>query len=285
MVCAPSLFSMAGVFTRHLESAHSAEVAFWRSLFAALFVAAVLLVTQGAGAWRSLIATGRYGLLSGAMWAIMFTAFMVALTLTTTANTLVMSSLSPLLAALLAWRLLGEPVPLRTRIAIAVAMAGMLWMFGAGFSADNGQHITGMLIALAVPFASAINIVSLRRSAARLDLVPAVFIGGTLSALATVAFALPFSASGKDMAILAFLGVFQLGLPCILMVHASRTLPAPQIALFIMLEVVLGPVWAWIGAGEVPQTATLAGSALVLAALLGNQLAGMRGHAGQRPGA
>ena len=62
---------------------------------------------------------------------------------------------------------------------------------------------------------------------------------------------------------------------------ATAGLSAPEIALLALLEVVLGPLWAWLGAGEAPAVATLAGGALVIAALLLNELAalGVRIHA------
>ena len=272
MVAAPVLWSMAGVLTRSIERAGAFEIAFWRSFFAAAFVAAALAVLQGAGAWRGLRAAGGIGLASGAMWAIMFTAFIVALTLTTTANVLVINSAGAFLTALLAWLVLRESVPAHTWAAIVLATAGMALMFGAGLRADDGRHLTGMLIALSVPVAGAINIVMLRHSATRIDLMPAVLLGGIVSAAAALPLALPFTATPRDFAVLAALGVFQLGLPCMLLVLASRTLRAPEIALLGLIEVVLGPLWAWLGAGEVPAGATLAGGAIILSAVAGNQL-------------
>ena len=76
--------------------------------------------------------------------------------------------------------------------------------------------------------------------------------------------------------ILAMLGFFQLGLPCMLMVRAARSLSAPEISLLALLEVLLGPIWAWLGAGEVPASATLLGGAVVLTALVFNEIADMR---------
>jgi drug/metabolite transporter (DMT)-like permease len=61
-----------------------------------------------------------------------------------------------------------------------------------------------------------------------------------------------------------------------LMVVAARTLAAPEIALLALLEVVFGTAWAWLGAGEVPAGATLAGGALVLAALVANEVVALR---------
>lgn len=281
MVVAATLWSIAGVVTRHLEFAGRWEVTFWRSLFAAAFVLAALLATRGRGAWAVVRATGGYGVLSGAMWAVMFVAFMLALMTTTTANTLIVNSITPLVTALLARAVLREPIAPRTWFAIALAIAGMLWMFGSGFAAGEPRHLAGMLIGLAVPLAAAVNLVTLKHAGRSVDLIPAVLLGAILSAAVTLPFALPFSASAHDIALLALLGCVQLGFPCMLMVRASPQLSAPEIALLAMLEVVLGPLWAWLGAGEAPALGTLAGGALVLAALLLNELAalGVRLHA------
>jgi drug/metabolite transporter (DMT)-like permease len=282
MIVAPLLWSMAGVVTRHLESAGRWEVTFWRSLFAAVFVLAALLFTRGAKAWDAVRATGGYGILSGAMWAIMFIAFMLALMTTTTANTLIVNSIAPLVTALLARAVLEEPIAARTWAAIALAIAGMLWMFGSGFAGGEPHHLAGMLIALAVPLAAAVNLVTLKHAGRSVDLIPAVLLGAAFSAALTLPFALPFAASAHDLVLLALLGCLQLGLPCMLMVRASPHLSAPEISLLALLEVVLGPLWAWLGAGEAPATATLAGGALVITALLLNELAAFGARARAR---
>ena len=271
MIAAPIMWSSAGVVTRHLQSATAVEQVFWRSLFAFLFVFVVLLF-QKTSPWRAVRDAGVPGLVSGLMWAIMFTAFLFALSMTTTANALVVMSLSPLLTALFASMFLRDPVPLRTWLAAGLAGAGIALMFASSLE----KHFLGMAIAFVIPVAAAINVVVLRASAAKLDLVPAVMLGGALSCLIALPFALPFSATGRDIALLAFLGITQLGLPCMLLVLASRALLAPEIALLGLLEVVLGPLWAWLGAGEEPARHTLTGGAVVLAALAGNELATLR---------
>jgi drug/metabolite transporter (DMT)-like permease len=274
MIAAPVLWSSAGVVTRHIERAQPFEQVFWRSLFAFAFVFLTLLF-QRKHPWTAIRAAGVPGLVSGLMWAIMFTAFLFALSLTTTANTLIVMSVSPLLTAVFAMLFLKDPVPLRTLLAAGAAAVGIAWMFGSSLE----RHFLGMAIAFVIPVAAAINVVVLRAAAAKLDLVPAVMLGGGLSCLIALPFALPFSSTPRDLALLAFLGVFQLGLPCMLLVLASRALLAPEIALLGLLEVVLGPLWAWLGAGEEPGRSTLTGGAIVLAALAANELAAMRGAA------
>ncbi|HXF45480.1 MAG TPA: DMT family transporter [Burkholderiaceae bacterium] len=279
MLCATFLWSIAGVVTRHLTPALQAEgrfeITFWRSFFAAVFVAGYLLLVRREGL-RPVFAAGWPGLVSGLCWATMYTAFMLALTLTTTANTLVVMSIAPLMTALLARAVLGVSIAPRTWAAIAAAMAGIAWMFAYDAAALSGRHITGMLIAFAVPLASAVNLVTLQKTRAQVDLIPAVFLGGVFSALVTAPLAWPFSAAATDLALLALLGFFQLGLPCMLLVVAARHLAAPELALLALLEVVLGPLWAWLGAGETPSQATLAGGAIVLAALAINEVAALR---------
>lgn len=270
MVLAPVLWSTAGVVTRHVERATRFEMVFWRSLFAFAFVALALALS------RRIVTLGKPVVLSGAMWAVMFTAFMVALTFTSVANTLVVMSLAPLLTALLARAFLSDPLPLRTWVAVAAAAVGITWMFRANLGVQSAQDYAGMAIASLVPIAAAINVVTLRAAAARLDLRAAVMLGGALSCLIAAPLALPFQATGKDVLLLAFLGVFQLGLPCVLLVVASRTLYAPEIALLGLLEVLLGPLWAWLGAGETPSRGTLAGGAIVLGALALNEVAAVR---------
>lgn len=109
-------------------------------------------------------------------------------------------------------------------------------------------------------------------------MLPAVFIGAVLSSAVTLPLAWPVTASMHDVGLLAFLGAMQLALPCLLLVRLSRELPAPEIALLGLLEVIFGVTWAWLGAGEAPSSSTLIGGTLVLAALVGNELLTLRGR-------
>ncbi|MCU6433879.1 DMT family transporter [Undibacterium sp. Jales W-56] len=276
MICAATLWSIAGVFTRHLEVARDFEVTFWRSFFAALFVAVAMFRQYRRAFIPRLRLLGKIGFLSGCMWATMYSCFMIAITMTTVANTSIMESLSPLFTAFLAWLILRQHIPARTWWAIAAAGVGMCWMFAGSISQVDQRGLLGMLIGLGVPIAASVNVILLKKGGHTVDLVPAVFMGGSISALMMLPFALPFQASLHDIIILAILGFFQLGFPCMLMVRASASLSAPEIALLSLLEVLLAPLWAWLGAGEVPAQATLIGGAVVLLALVFNELAALR---------
>ena len=130
MIVVTLLWSIAGVVTRHLDAARSFEVTFWRSLFNALALAVALSAMRGAALWRGLLHAPWPVWASGLCWATMFTAFMVAITLTTVANVLVTMAIGPLITALFARLFLHHRLPARTWIAIAIGGGGIAWMFG-----------------------------------------------------------------------------------------------------------------------------------------------------------
>ncbi len=276
MLLVTLMWSIAGVVTRHLESAQGFAVTFWRSLFTALPLLAYFAARQGRGMGSSFRA-GPALWLSGLMWGVMFTCFMLALTMTTVANVLVTMSLAPLLTALLGRFALGLRVPRRTWLAILVAALGIAWMYSAGLSDDPG-HLMGSLVAFGVPLASAGNWNLIQRSGGRVDLLPAVLIGAVISCLASAPLVRDWAVSAHDLALLASLGLFQLAIPCLLAIHVARVLPAPEMALLALLEIIFGIALAWLGAGERPGPQVLAGGALVLATLAANEWVGLRGR-------
>lgn len=276
MVAATLMWSIAGVVTRHLEQARSFEVTFWRSFFTVVSLLVILPFFQG----REVFAKIRHGgwplWLSGVCWSIMFTAFMVALTLTSVANTLVTMALGPFLTAIIARIFIGHRIQPRTWAAIAMAGAGIAYMYGAQIEAGR---FAGTLVALCVPIAAGVNWTITQRSHAQgrdVDLVPAVLVGAVISSLATLPLALPFRASGHDIALLALLGLVQLAIPCVLAVLCARVLEAAEMALLALLEVIFGILLAWVGAGEAPRPTVLTGGALVIGALVMNELIGWK---------
>lgn len=282
MVVVTLLWSIAGVVSRHLDSAASFEVTFWRS--AANAVALALLLS-----WRKGPATlvgelrrgGRVVWLSAACWMVMFTSFMLAMTLTTVANVLVTMSLAPLVTALISRLWLHHRLPTRTWVAIVVAGVGIGWMYGSQVAGGSGRDLLGTLIALSVPLAGGTMWTLLQHNAqthadARQDMTPAVLLGAAGSALITLVPAWPLHASAHDIGLLCMLGVVQLAIPCVMAVAAGKVLKAPEAALLGLLEILFGVAWAWWGTDESPTVAVLGGGALVLAALAANEALALR---------
>jgi drug/metabolite transporter (DMT)-like permease len=279
MVGVTALWSMAGVVTRHLEEARSFEVTFWRSFFTVVSLLVILPLWQGRGVWSRLPWRSPYFCLSGLCWSVMFTAFMVALTLTAVANVLITMALGPLLTALITRVFLGHRLPGRTWLAIVLAGTGIAWMYVSQLSLGDPNFLIGSLVALCVPIAGSVQWTLTQKSQSEgqnLDLVPSVMLGAFLSTLLTLPLSLPFQASAHDVGWLAVLGLFQLAIPCALSVLCARVLKAPEVALLALLEIVFGIALAWWGAHEAPQLSVLLGGALVLGALLLNEWLGWR---------
>ncbi len=278
MVLATLMWSIAGVVTRWLDGARGFEITFWRSAANALALVVLLSWLRGPRLLAASLRKGGRALwLSGLCWCVMFTAFMMALSLTTVANVLVTMALAPLFTALMARIALGHRLAARTWGAIALAGTGIAWMYGQEL--QGGRHLMGTIVAVAVPIAAAVNwtlIQSLRGHTGAPDMLPAVLIGALLSAAITLPLAWPLQASLHDIGLLSMLGVVQLAIPCLISVVVARTLPAPEISLYALLEVIFGVAWAWLGAGEAPTPAVLGGGALVLLALAGNELLALR---------
>lgn len=284
MVLVTLMWSIAGVVTRHLEAARSFEVTFWRSAFNAVALVLALLAMRGPRLLADIRHGGRALWVSGVCWAVMYTNFMVAITLTTVATVLITMSIAPLLTALFARVFLRHALPWRTWVAIGVAGLGIAWMFGRQAFAP-GVSMTGALVALGVPIAGATNWTLLQHlhqqhaldpTVAEPDMLPAVLLGAVMSALVTLPLSLPFGATGHDLGLLGLLGVVQLAIPCLIAVAMAKVLPAPEISLICLLEVIFGVLLAWVGAGEAPGPTALTGGALVVGALLFNEWLGLR---------
>lgn len=276
MVAVTLMWATAGVVTRHLEQARSFEITFWRSFFTLLALLVILPLWQGRAVFSKIRDGGRALWISGVCWCVMFTAFMVALTLTSVANVLVTMALGPLFTALAARVFIGHRLPARTWAAIVVAGLGIGWMYGTQL---GDGLLAGTLVALCVPLAGACNWTVVQHAHAKgrdIDLVPSVLLGAAVSSLVTLPLAWPLQANAHDLGLLAFLGLFQLAIPCALSVVCARILKAPEVALLALLEIVFGIALAWIGAGEQPAPSVLTGGALVIGALVFNELLGLR---------
>ena len=271
MVANAAMWSIAGVVTRQLESAQSFEITFWRSLFTVLSLLVLLPLTQGRDVFKGMRQGGASLWLSGVCWSVMFTAFMLALTMTTVANVLITMAMGPFFTALVARVVLGQRIDVRTALAIVMAALGIAWMFGAEVAT---QGWLGFVVALCVPLAAAVNWTVVQRAAVRglsVDLAPGVLIGAAISCLVTLPMSMPFQAVASDVAWLALLGLVQLAIPCLLSVACAKVLKAPEVSLLALLEVVFGIFLAWWGAGEEPSSSVFSGGLLVLGALLAHQ--------------
>ena len=276
MLGATLCWSTAGMLVRNMDLKDSWEITFWRSLFMTLFITGVLAAQYGRSTMARVRAVGTGGAVAGALWALMYICFIVALGHTTVGNVLVLCSIAPFAAALLGRLVLHERVPLRTWIAITAAVGGIAVMF---IDSVGGGGLVGDLIALVIPFAFAVNVVILRRMHAHIDMLPTLVLSGLFSMAVALPLAWPLDPSAKDLTLLAIMGVFQLGTGVLLMIRATPLLAAAEIGLLAVLETIFGTFSTWLVVGERPSDLALAGGITVVIALVANELLGLR-----RPG-
>jgi drug/metabolite transporter (DMT)-like permease len=250
-------WSTAGVFQRELTVNLATQLA-GRAFFAVLAILAYVAVAERGRLVRGFLAIGRAGLVMAALMAISSGAFIAALNYTSVANVLFLQALAPVLAAVFG-TFVGEPVARRTWIAIAVAVAGVALMVGG----PSHPGLAGFTLSLlmSVSFAATIVITRHQRQVATCLSQVLVFV-------CAAPFASASSIGREDLALLAGLGITQIGLGLIFLSIGARLIPAAEVALITLLEIVLGPLWVWLALGERPGTTTLVGGAIVLGAVV-----------------
>jgi drug/metabolite transporter (DMT)-like permease len=265
VACASICWSTGGLIVRLVGTW---TTTFWRSVAASLCLGLVLWATRR----RSIVLQWRDGgrpLLAAAVcMALASISFILSLAHTTVADTLLLISTGPFVAGWLGWMLMGERVPLRTWLCMGVALAGAAVMVSDSYS--RGALIGDLLaIVMAGSFAAATVLI---RRHPEIPMAPAAALGMALTALVALPLADPVETSPRDLALLAFFGMGQFAGGYLLFTTGARLIPAAESALIGMLETVLGPLWVWLVLNERPDAATLAGGALILAALLANTL-------------
>jgi len=263
VVAAAVCWSTGGLIARLVATGPWTTV-FWRSVFCAAFLSLAVAVARRGRLGRVVRDTGWPGVLMAACFATASTCFIMSLARTSVANTLVIQSLSPFIAGLLGWLWLGERVRRRTWVAMGAALLGtvvMLWgATGAGSRAGDLLALT-----TATAFAAATVIV---RSHPTVSMPAAVALAAALGALFASAWAEPLSVRPRDLGLLAFFGIGQLGAGLLLFTAGARLIPVAEASLIAVLESVLGPVWVWLAVGERPGAFSLVGGGMILSALI-----------------
>lgn len=265
MACAAVCWSSGGLIVR-LVSTTPWTTSLWRSVFAALFLSALLSIVRR----RSIVAQWREGgrpvVLVASCMAAASTCFIFSLAYTSVANTLILMSTGPYVAGLLGWLWLGERVPLRSWLTMSVALTGTIVMVSSSYARGTGF---GDLLAILMAVSFAIATVLVRRHP-EIQMAPAAALATALTGLIALPLAEPFAISPRDFALLAFFGVGQFGAGFLLFMTGARLLPAAETALIGMLETVLGPFWVWLVLAERPSPGSLTGGALIFGALAVN---------------
>jgi drug/metabolite transporter (DMT)-like permease len=263
------VWSSGGPIVRYIDSVDAWTTIFWRSFTACLFLLSFMalrrrrIITQFVG-------IGLPGFLVGVSFSCSSISLVIALRLTTIANTLMIMSAAPLIAAVLGRIFLGETIRPITYVTIAAVICGFALMVCDSL---HGWSLTGDFFALLIAIGYAVSIVLTRRYH-HIGMIPAACWGTIISTFVSLPLASPTAITTHDFAILSLFGAGQLGLGLALFVTGAAMLPAAHTALLGMLEAILGTLWAWIFFGEAPGTTALVGGVIVMVSILTDTLSG-----------
>lgn len=237
---------------------------FWRGAMMAGSLFVVYGLSRRGQALADIRKLGMAGFAVAVIYAFNAISFVFAIEHTRVANVLIILAATPLIAALLSVAILKERVSGPTWAAIAAGMTGVVIVVGDGLRAGTSL---GDIFALGTAFALAVTFIIIRRYR-HVNMVPATALGALLSAILVAPFAAPMSVAPEQWGLMALLGFVVMPLSFGLITLGPRTLPAPEVALLMLLETVLGPLWVWMVIDEMPSETTFAGGTVVISAVV-----------------
>ena len=261
------IWSSGGLIVRTLSTDGWTTI-FWRSSFACLFIGLFILARERGRFFAAFRELGLPGLIAGMFFGLSASCYVIALQWTSVANFLVLLSISPVVAAILARIFLGERIRPRLWPVMAMAVLGILVMeYG---SLGTGAWV-GDLLALACGGTFAVATVIIRHNR-HVRMQPAACIAMGFAALVMILPATPGSASSQDLALLLLFGGGQLASALMLYTAGARFLPVAEATLVSLLEMAFGPIWVWLVYDERPGLYTLIGGAILVGAIAGSNL-------------
>jgi drug/metabolite transporter (DMT)-like permease len=271
------LWSTVGLGIRLIEEATVWQILLYRSISLSIFLAMVIYLRSHGNFLKVVKAAGLPGCIAGLALVGAYSGGIYGIQSTSVANAMLLFAAAPFMAAMLGWIFLRERVRKATWVAILFAIVGIGIMVQD--KTQSGAALLGNLAALGGAFGFAVFSVALRWGRSG-DMLPAVFLSGIFAIFitSTICFfnGLSFRISVNDTSISMGMGVFQVGAGLVLYTLGSKTIPAAELTLLSLAEVLLGPLWVYFFLNEVATLNTLLGGLVLLLAIAGNAISGAR---------
>lgn len=257
------LISLDSLWIR-LSEAGSWDVAFWVGVFTFIGISILLPIRTGS----SIVAMARRDrsplIVSSLLNTCSVTMFIIAIGVTTVANTVAIIAAAPIAAAVVARLLIGERPSSRTWLAIIGSVVGILVIVAGSIGSGS---VSGDAAAVVAVLAFAGN-VTLWRGFPEISRLAVIGLGGLFTAIVTFVPARPLQIDGRALAILAIMGLLTGPTGRVSLASSTRFLPAAQVGLFTPVETVAATAWAWIFLSEAPPTPTMIGGVIVIVSVL-----------------
>ena len=270
------MWSLGGLLFRMIEDATVWQIVAYRTSFMWLTMGAYLAWRYRGGLLGKFRAMGLGGVAAAIAIATANICYMFSLSMTYVANTNLILGASPMITALIAWVLLRERVRGATLLAMVAVAAGIATMVGGGLG--SGRYM-GDVMALVAVTAFSMFAVCIRAGNAN-DMLPSAVLGTMISSACGITLALSggegLAVSTNDLVVTALMGMVQMTLGMILFIGGAKNVPAAELAMLSLTEVIFGPIWVAVLLDEIPVTATFIGGGLVLIGIVFNAVTGMR---------
>ena len=260
--------SFAALFVKLIQNADGFQILFYRGFPQCMMVMIVACFIRRISLVEFFKSIDKTDLILGFTMCIAFSFYIFALLNTSVASALFILSISPVFAALLSWRIIGEIPTKTTWIAILFAMVGVTVMVGADLT--RGQLI-GNLFAIISAFSFALMLVFARKSK-KSDVLTGNFLGAGFAILMAIILAYSYGdgliVSTQDMLLSFALGAFTIGIGIAFVAWAAPYLPAPNVGVLVLIESVLAPVWVWLFLDMPMKYQEILGGLIILCAVL-----------------
>jgi drug/metabolite transporter (DMT)-like permease len=270
------LWSTVGLGIRLIEEASVWQILLYRSIALSAFLYVVIRLRSTESPFAQARRSGLPSVIAGLALVAAYSGGIYSIQVIPVANALLLFATAPFMTAILGWIVLRERVRSATWIAICAAIGAIAIMVS---DQTSGGALDGTLAALGSAFGFSVFTVALRWGKSG-EMLPAVFLSGLFAIMITSAICLflglSFVLTVRDGGIAMGMGVFQVGAGLVLYTLGSRTLPAAELTLLSLAEVLLGPFWVWLFFGEDASIRTLIGGTLLFTAFAGNALSGVR---------
>ena len=243
-----------------LSSIETWTLLFYRGAIPFLVVLLGLIIFYKKNFFNALFKIGYTGIFYVISFSVCNITFIISIQNTNVANTLIMVAMAPMLSAVLAWFFLKEPTNRATWVAILITFLSVTFIFYDSVQLGN---IIGDIFGFITALGLAIN-ANLARFARDRDLVPSAVIGKLVVAIFAFFFVENFELVKLDMIIVPLMCVMCVAIPFVLVTIAPRYISAPEVNLFFLLEVILGPIWVWLIIKEQPSTQTIIGGIIII---------------------
>ena len=276
VLAAGALWSTVGLGIRLIEDASVWQILLYRSIALSVFLYAVINLRSSETPFSQLRRSGSPAIVAGLALVAAYSGGIYSIQVIPVANALLLFAAAPFITAVLGKIFLHEQVRSATWIALIVAVTAIAIMVSGQTSYGA---VGGSLAALGSAFGFSIFTIALRWGKSD-EMLPAVFLSGLFAIIITLAICLalglPLILSSRDGSISMAMGIFQVGAGLVLYTLGSRKLPAAELTLLSLAEVLLGPFWVWLFLGEDASIRTLIGGILLLAAIAGNAFSSPR---------